>query len=54
LARLGSLPTASMRAWWPRWPRAGRFAERRKRRQRPWLAKLEPVRPGPVARHPGL
>jgi len=54
LARLGSLPTASMRAWWPRWPRAGRFAERRKRRQRPWLAKLEPVRPGPVAPHPGL
>jgi len=20
LARLGSVPTASMRAWWPRWP----------------------------------
>ena len=33
---------------------AGRFAERRKRRQKPWLAKLEPVRPGPVARHPSL
>ncbi len=33
---------------------AERFAERRKRRQKPWLAKLEPVRPGPVARHPGL
>jgi hypothetical protein len=31
---------------------AGRSAERRKRRQKPWLAKLEPVRPGPVARHP--
>ena len=28
---------------------AGRFAERRKRRQKPWLAKLEPVRPGPAA-----
>ncbi len=25
---------------------AGRFAERRKRRQKRWLAKLEPVRPG--------
>ena len=25
---------------------AERFAERRKRRQKPWLAKLEPVRPG--------
>ena len=33
---------------------AGRFAERRKRRQKPWLAKLEPVRPGPVARHSSL
>jgi hypothetical protein len=33
---------------------AERFAERRKRRQEPWLAKLEPVRPGPVARHHGL
>ena len=33
---------------------AERFAERRKRRQKPWLAKLEPVRPGPVARHPSL
>jgi hypothetical protein len=31
---------------------AERFAECRKRRQKPWLAKLEPVRPGPVARHP--
>jgi len=31
---------------------AKRSAERRKRRQKPWLAKLEPVRPGPVARHP--
>ena len=31
---------------------AERFAERRKRRQKPWLAKLEPVRPGPVARPP--
>jgi hypothetical protein len=31
---------------------AERSAERRKRRQKPWLAKLEPVRPGPVARHP--
>jgi hypothetical protein len=31
---------------------AERFAERRKRRQKPWLAKLEPVGPGPVARHP--
>jgi hypothetical protein len=29
---------------------AERFAER----QKPWLAKLEPVRPGPVARHPSL
>jgi len=52
LAQLGSLPTASMRAWWPRWPPAERFAEHRERRQKPWLAKLEPVRPGPVARHP--
>jgi hypothetical protein len=25
---------------------AERFAERRKRRPKPWLAKLEPVRPG--------
>jgi Transcription factor WhiB len=33
---------------------AERFAERRKRRQKPWLAKLEPVRPGPVARHSSL
>ena len=33
---------------------AERFAERRERRQKPWLAKLEPVRPGPVARHPSL
>ena len=33
---------------------AERFAERRKRRQKPWLAKLEPVGPGPVARHPSL
>jgi hypothetical protein len=31
---------------------AERFAEHGKRRQKPWLAKLEPVRPGPVARHP--
>ena len=31
---------------------AERFAERRKRRQKPWLATLEPVRPGPVARQP--
>ena len=31
---------------------AERSAERRKRRQNSWLAKLEPVRPGPVARHP--
>jgi hypothetical protein len=28
---------------------AERFAEHGKRRQKPWLAKLEPVRPGPVA-----
>ena len=33
---------------------AERFAERRKRRQKAWLAKLEPVRPGPVARHHSL
>ena len=33
---------------------AERFAERRKRRQKPWLAKLEPVRPGPVGRYPSL
>jgi hypothetical protein len=33
---------------------AERSAERRKRRQMPWLAKLEPVRPGPVARHSSL
>ena len=33
---------------------ADRFAERRKRRQKPWLATLEPVRPGPVARHSSL
>jgi hypothetical protein len=33
---------------------AERSAERRKRRQKPKLAKLEPVRPGPVARHPSL
>ena len=33
---------------------AERSAKRRKRRQKPWLAKLEPVRPGPVARHPSL
>jgi hypothetical protein len=33
---------------------AERFAERRKRRQKPWLAKLEPVGPGPVGRHPSL
>jgi hypothetical protein len=33
---------------------AERFAERRKRRQKPWLAKLEPVRPGPVVRHLNL
>jgi hypothetical protein len=33
---------------------AERSAERRKRRQKPWLAKLEPVRPGPVARHSSL
>ena len=33
---------------------AERFAERRERRQKPWLAKLERVRPGPVARHPSL
>jgi hypothetical protein len=31
---------------------AERSAERRRGRQKPWLAKLEPVRPGPVARHP--
>ena len=33
---------------------AERFAERCKRRQKPRLAKLEPVRPGPVARHSSL
>jgi hypothetical protein len=33
---------------------AERFAERRKRRQKPLLAKLELVRPGPVARHSSL
>ena len=33
---------------------AERSAERRKRRQKPRLAKLEPVRPGPVGRHPSL
>ena len=33
---------------------AERFVERRIRRQKPWLAKLEPVGPGPVARHPSL
>jgi len=33
---------------------AERFAEHGKRRQKPWLARLEPVRPGPVARHSSL
>ena len=30
------------------------FRKRRKRRQKPRLAKLEPVRPGPVGPHPSL